>query len=86
MEIRSINDPHTRRVVAVAEDILMRAKAGRLPSLIVIAEELGKQHPHYVIVGRFRSQPVPAIGHLVVMKEKVADFAATQTPDLDDPK
>jgi hypothetical protein len=63
--------------------MLRRTRAGRLPSLLFIVEELGQSTPRYGIVGRFRADPARAIGHLAIMKEKVKDFACSQYPDID---
>lgn len=82
MQLRGISDHHIKRVEAVLEDMLRRNRAGRLPSLLFIAEEIGKPDPLYGIVGRFRSDPARAIGHLAIMKVKVAEFAADQLPDF----
>lgn len=82
--IRQINDPHTSKVVAVIEDMLEMAKEGRMPSLLFIIEETGRSQPHYGIVGRYRSDPAPAIGHLAIMKAKVTDFAADRHEGLGD--
>ena len=71
------------KVEAVLEDMLARTKEGRLPALLFIAEEIGRQ-PVYGIVGRFRADPARAIGHLAIMKAKVIDFAADEAPDLED--
>lgn len=84
MSVREFRDPHTAKVEAVLEELLKRNRAGRLPSLVFIAEEVGRNEPRYGIVGRFRANPAKAIGHLAIMKEKVTDFAASQAADLDD--
>jgi hypothetical protein len=83
MNVRGIEDPHAQRVAAVLEEMLLRTRAGRMPSLLFIAEEIGQASPRYGIVGRFRADPARAIGHLAIMKEKVTDFASSQLPDLD---
>lgn len=76
MQLRSINERHLARVAAVLEDMLARTKAGKLPSLIFIAEEDGGAEPVYGIVGRLQADPVRAIGHLAIMKSRVIDLAA----------
>lgn len=79
----AVSDVHTPRVIELLEDMMRRAKAGRIRSLIFIAEEIGREHPHYGIVGRLRADPMRAIGHLAVMQEKTTQWAAEQVPDLD---
>lgn len=83
MEVVRINDPHHERVGEALEIMMKKHKAGRLPSLVFIAEEIGNPQPIYGIVGRFRSDPARAIGHLAIMHDKVTDFAADTTPDLE---
>jgi hypothetical protein len=63
--------------------MLARTKEGRLPSLLFVAEEIGRA-PVYGLVGRFRADPARAIGHLAIMKAKVIDFAADEAPDIED--
>lgn len=82
MHVSRILDPHAKKVAAVLEDMLARTRAGRIPSLLFIAEELGQYR--YGMVGRFRSDPAKAIGHLAMLNERVIDFASTITPGLDD--
>ena len=83
MNVRRIEDPHIRKVAAVLESMLEKTRAGRMPSLIFITEEAGRE-PRYGIVGRFRADPAKAIGHLAIMKAKMTDFAALRAADLDD--
>lgn len=82
--VRKLVDPHTTKVGAALETMLKKNRAGRIPSLIFIAEEIGNPNPLYGIVGRFRAEPLRAIGHLAVMKAKVTEFAADSAPDLND--
>jgi hypothetical protein len=63
--------------------MVRKHRAGRLPSLIVIGEEVGNPQPIYAIVGRFRADPARAIGHLAIMQAKVTDFASSQSPDIE---
>lgn len=63
---------------------MAKHRAGRLPSLMFIAEETGNPQAIYGIVGRFRSDPAKAIGHLAIMEKKVTDYAADCAPDIDD--
>lgn len=78
-----IGDSNTAKVAAVLEEMLEMTKAGRMPSLLFIAEDSDRGEPRYGVVGRFRGDLVKALGHMVVMKEKLADLAADETPDLD---
>lgn len=80
--VRKFVDPHTKKVAAALEIMIQKNKAGRLPSLLFIAEEVGNPMPLYGIVGRFRSDPTRAIGHLAIMKQKVTLFAAEGSPDI----
>ena len=84
MELRSINDPHARRVVAMLRAWLAKAEAGRVPSVALIAEELGAAQPTFNIAGRYRADPARAIGPLAVMTRKVTDFAAERAPDFEE--
>lgn len=84
MNVRRFENPHVKRVEAVLEDMLKRTRAGRIPSVLFIAEEIGRAQPHYGIVGRFRADPAKAIGHMAIMTAKVTDFAADQVPSIDD--
>lgn len=84
--LREFKDPHVAKVEAVLEELLKRARAGRMPSFLFIAEEVGRGAPRYGLVGRFRSDPAKAIGHLNIMRVKVTDFAASQAADIDDPQ
>lgn len=84
--VRRIEDRNVAKVAAVLEEMLEMTRAGRMPSLLFIAEDSGRGEPRYGVVGRFRADPVKALGHLVVMKEKLTDFAADQAPDLDTPQ
>lgn len=81
--VRNIADPHVKKVAAALEIMMKKNREGRLPSLIFIAEETGNPQPLYGIVGRFRSDPARAIGHLAIMRDKVTDFAADMAPDID---
>lgn len=72
--VRPLVDPHVKQVTAVIEELFERA--GRIPGLILIVEEIGRNEPRYCLVGRFRSDPAKAIGHLAIMQQKVTDFAA----------
>lgn len=82
--VRKIGDAHSRRVGEVLDMLAKKNREGRLPGFIVIAEELGNPQPFYGVVGRLRADPLRAIGHLAVMKRKVAKFAADIAPDLDE--
>lgn len=84
MSVREFKDPHADKVAAVLEELLERTRAGRMPGFLFIADEIGRRTPRYGMVGRFRVDPAKAIGHLTIMREKVADFAASQAADLDD--
>lgn len=86
MAVVRISDPHGKRVAAALEVMLRKNREGRLPSLLFIAEEVGKTQPVYGIVGRFRADPARAIGHLAIMKAKVTDFAADSAPEIRDPE
>lgn len=86
MQLRRITDPHAGRVAAVLRKWLEKAEAGQVPSVMVIAEEVGTAQPIYNIEGRFRSDPARAIGPLAVMKAKVTDFAADLAPDFSESK
>lgn len=86
MNVREFRNPQVERVAAVLEELLKRARAGRLPTFLYIAEEIGMAAPRYGMVGRFRADPAKAIGHLAIMQEKVTDFAASQAADLEDPE
>lgn len=83
MHVRQIGDPHGKKVAAVLEAMLEKTRAGKMPSLIFITEEAGRQ-PRYGMVGRIRSDPAKVIGHLAVMKRKMIDLAADEAPDLTD--
>jgi hypothetical protein len=85
-ELRSISGPHATKVGEALELMMKKHKAGRLPALLFIAEEIGNPHPIYGIVGRFRDDPAKAIGHLAIMEKKVRDFAAELAPDIEDPR
>lgn len=82
MTVSRIGDAHHAKVGAALEVMVKKHRAGRLTALLFIGEEIGSTEPLYGLVGRFRSDPVRAIGHLAVMKEKVTDFAADLSPDL----
>lgn len=84
MQVRNINEPHARKVAAVLRELLRKADAGRLSSLEFIAEEEGRKQPLEGIVGRFRQDPHRVIGHLEVMKTKLAGFAVEQEQDFED--
>lgn len=78
-----IGDSNAAKVAAVLEEMLKMNKAGRMPALLFIAEDSGRRQPRYGVVGRFRGDLVKALGHVVVMKEKLANLAADEAPDLD---
>jgi hypothetical protein len=82
--VRKIGDAHAKRVGEVLEMMLRKNRAGRIPGFILIAEELGNPQPFYSLVGRFRTDPLRAIGHLAVMKRKVSALATELAPDLED--
>jgi hypothetical protein len=83
MHIAKFDNPHAEKVAAVLEEMLKRTRAGKMPSLLFIAEEVGRE-PRYGLVGRFRSDPAKALGHVTVMKEKLTDFAADHAPDIEE--
>lgn len=83
--VRRIGEAHQRNVAEMLEIMMKKNAAGRLPSLIVIGEEIGNPRPLYGMVGRVRSDPERAIGLLAVVQRKVTEYAAELTPDLDDP-
>lgn len=85
-EVRRFADPHVKRVGEALEVLMKKQQAGRLPAFLFITEEIGNPQPLYGIVGRFRTDPARAIGHLAIMQEKVTDFAADLAPDLQDPE
>jgi hypothetical protein len=70
-------------VVAVLEEMLVKARAGKAPGLLFVMEESGRKEPRYCVVGRFRADPARALGHVVVMKQKLTDFAADQAPEIE---
>lgn len=82
-DVRNITDPHHAKVGEALDLMVRKHRAGRLPSLILIGEEIGNSQPIYAIVGRFRADPSRAIGHLAIMKAKVTEFASSQLPDFD---
>lgn len=84
--VRRFVDPHAKLVGEALEILMKKHREGRLPSFLFITEEVGNPKPLYGLVGRFRSDPAKAIGHLNIMREKVTDFAASQAADLDDPQ
>lgn len=63
---------------------MAKHRAGKLPSLLFIGEELGSSRPLYGMVGRFRADPTRAIGHLAVVKRKVTEIAAEHGPEVQD--
>lgn len=81
--VRKIADAHTRKVAEALEILVKMNNEGRLPSLLFICEEVGSATPLYGMVGRFRSDPVRAIGHLAVVKRRVLGLAAAK-PFLED--
>lgn len=83
--VRKLTDPNNKRVGVALEILMAKHKAGRLPALLFIGEELGSSKPLYGMVGRFRTDPTRAIGHLAVVKRKVTEIAADHAPDVDDP-
>lgn len=82
--VRRIEDRNVAKVAAVLEEMLAMTRRGLMPSLLFITEDAGRGAPRYGVVGRFRADPVKALGHLAVMKEKLADFAASHAPDIED--
>lgn len=84
MHVRRIEDPHAKKVAEVLEAMLVRAKAGRVPSLLVIMEEGGSSKPRYCVVGRFRADPARALGHVTVMREKLTELAFDQAPEIEE--
>lgn len=85
-DVRRIENPHAKKVVAVLEGMLERARAGFIPGLLFVAEDTGRPDSRYGIVGRFRSDPAKALGHALVLKEKLTDFAAEEAPDFEPTK
>lgn len=83
--VRKFRDPNGERVGVALEILMAKHKAGKLPALLFIGEELGTARPLYGMVGRFRADPTRAIGHLAVVKRKVTEIAADHAPDVDDP-
>lgn len=80
--VRKINDRHTRAVAEVLEVMMRKTASGRIPALLIIAEEVGNPRPLFGMVGRFRADPTRAIGHLAVMKSKITELAANEAPDV----
>lgn len=83
MGLSRINDPHAARVVAVLRKWLAKAESGEVPSVLLIAEEVGQKQPVFNIAGRFRADPSRAIGPLAVAKLKVTDYAADLSPGFE---
>lgn len=83
-KVRRIGDAYTRNVEAALELMLKKTREGRLPSLIIIGEEMGSTVPVFGVVGRYRADPARAIGHVAVMKRKLVAWAADQAPDIED--
>lgn len=86
MAVRNISDPHNAKVGRALELMMEKHRAGRLPSLILIGEEIGNPQPVFGVVGRARADPARAIGHVAVLKRKLVDFAASQAPDIEEPE
>jgi hypothetical protein len=82
--VRSIGEAHQKIVAEMLEVMMAKNAAGRLPSLIVIGEEVGNPRPLYGVVGRVRSDPERAIGLLAVVKQKLTEYAADMAPDVDE--
>jgi hypothetical protein len=82
--VRKFSDPHNTRVGVALEILMEKHKAGKLPALLFIGEELGSARPLYGMVGRFRTDPTRAIGHLAVVKRKVTEIAAEHGPEVED--
>lgn len=82
MQVRTINAQHEEKVAAALEAMLKKVRAGRMPSLLFIAEEVGRSKPVYGMVGRFRADPARALGHLAIMKVKVTEYAADESPSI----
>jgi hypothetical protein len=83
--VRKIGDAHHRKVGAALEILVAKHRAGRLPSLLFIGEELGSDQPLYGMVGLFRARPTSAIGHVAVFKRKLVALAAEDAPDFEEP-
>lgn len=80
--VRKITDRHARAVKEALEVMMRKNRLGRIPAFLFIAEEIGNPHPLLGMVGRFRTDPSRAIGHLAVMKAKVIELAANDAPDV----
>jgi hypothetical protein len=83
--VRKFCDPNDKRVGVALEILMAKHKAGKLPALLFIGEELGTARPLYGMVGRFRADPTRAIGHLAVVKRKVIEMASDGAPEVEDP-
>lgn len=70
-----------QRVRDVLRELKELADAGRLYSLIFIAEQDGRQKALSGITGRLRSDPLTSIGHLQVMQYKLASFVVEKEED-----
>lgn len=81
--VRRIGDAQGKRVEAALELMLKKCRAGTLPSLIIVGEETGAMQPLMAVVGRYRSDPARAVGHVAIMKKKLIAWAADLAPDLD---
>lgn len=81
--VQRITATHGRKIVAVLEDLLDRARGGQLTSLAYVAEELDQGDSLLGVVGRFRDEPTKLIGELAVMNVKLAKYATTKRrPDF----
>ena len=82
IQLRIATARSSEKIGLALEVLLRKHGAGRLHSLMFIAEEIGNPKPMYAIAGRFRDDPTKAIGHLAIMKEKVTEYAADLAPDI----
>jgi hypothetical protein len=82
--VQRIADAHGKKVEEALQVMLKKNREGRLSSLLFIAEEIGTDAPIYGLVGRFRREPSRAIGHLAILKVKLAAYAAESMPDLEE--
>ncbi len=78
MGLQVIGEQHAERVVEVLEELLSKARAGRTVSFAYLTEGLTETDSESGVVGRYRADPNRCLGDLVVMKERLARYAATR--------
>lgn len=76
MPVRSLEDPHRRKVEAVVDDLAELAHTEGALSILFIVEMPGRKNPIVGIAGRLRSDPHRAIGQLSVVQQRLVKLAA----------